>query len=86
MNSFWDKILKVDKNLQIEHDIRYKNQRIYELRSVCGSCDLWMTSECKREITMKVSCNMPICNDFKQKIYVTDLINKLKLEVQDCAG
>jgi hypothetical protein len=81
MNELWDIIKKADTKRQLIGDIRSKEQKINELPKVCGSCDLWMTNQCQREKTRKVSNGMPICNDFKQQKWVTDLILKLNTEV-----
>ena len=74
-NKIWDSILKADARRQAIGDIRSKKKQISKLPTVCGSCDLWMTSQCKKEKTIKVSCNMSICSDFKQQKWVGDLIN-----------
>jgi uncharacterized membrane protein YsdA (DUF1294 family) len=83
MNEIFDNILKADKKRQVIGDIRDKERKINELPTVCGSCDLWMTGQCKREKTKKVSCNMPICSDFKQQKWVTDFISKLQIEISE---
>ncbi len=83
MNEIWDFIAKSDKKRQIIGDIRTKEQKINELPKVCGSCDLWMTAQCKREKTRKVSNGMPICSDFQQQKMVTDFISKLQFEVSE---
>jgi hypothetical protein len=83
LNSIWDFIAKADTKRQIIGDIKSKEKKIFELPRVCGSCDLWMTSQCKREIKIKVSDSMSICSDFKQTKWVTDLIGKLHIEVSE---
>ena len=83
MNDIWDFIAKADKKRQILGDIRSKEQKINELPKVCGSCNLWMTNQCQREKTRKVSNGMPICSDFKQQKWVTDFISKLQVEVSE---
>ena len=83
MNEIWDNILKADKKRQIIGDIRSKERKINELPTRCGSCDLWMTNQCQREKTRKVSDGMPICSDFQQQKWVTDFISKLKVEVSE---
>lgn len=83
MNEIWDNILKADKKRQIIGDIKSKERKINELPTQCGSCDLWMTNQCKREKTRKVSNSMPICSDFQQQKWVTDLIDKLHTEVSE---
>jgi hypothetical protein len=83
MNDIWDFIAKADNRRQIIDNIRAKEQKINELPKVCGSCDLWMTNQCQREKTRKVSNGMPVCNDYKQQKWVTDFISKLQIEVSE---
>lgn len=83
MNEIWDNILKADKKRQIIGDIKSKERKINELPTRCGSCDLWMTNQCQREKTRKVSDGMAICSDFQQQKWVTDFISKLKVEVSE---
>jgi len=83
MNEIWDIIAKADEKRQIIGDIRVKEQQINSLSKECGSCDLWTTDQCQREKTIKVSCGMPICSDFKQQKWATNLINKLQIEVSE---
>lgn len=81
MNDIWGFIAKADKKRQLIGDIRYKEQKIRELPNVCGSCNLWMTNQCRREKKIRVSDGMLICVYFQQQKWVTDLISKMEIEV-----
>ena len=83
MNEICDNILKADKKREIIGKIMSNEQKINELHTKCGSCDLWMTSQCKQEKTKKVSMNMPICGDFIPQKWTTETIQRLKNEVSD---
>lgn len=83
MIEIFDSILKLSEKSQILDNIQSKKRQISELPTICGSCALWMTIQCNREKTRKVSCNMSACSDFKYEKWVSDLISKLENEVYD---
>jgi hypothetical protein len=83
MNDIFDSFLNADRKRQAYYDARLKEKQITELPTKCGSCNLWMTKQCHRENTRKVSNGMSICDDFQQQQWVTDYIKKLKLEVTE---
>lgn len=65
MDDIFDKILQSDLKRQELIAQKEEQQRLFLLKSQCGSCDKWMGLECPREKTKKVKCSDSKCSKFK---------------------
>lgn len=83
LNDVVDAFIKVEKINHIKSEIRTKQNDINNLPTKCGSCSLWMTSDCQREKRVKVSNNMPICNSFQKAFWIDNTIQKWQSEISE---
>lgn len=65
MEIFIDALIKYEKIQQALFDINKLQVQVEDINQKCGSCYYWMTSNCYREKTHKVSANERKCDDFK---------------------
>ena len=83
LNDVVDAFIKVEKINQLKREIKTKQNQINDLPTKCGSCSLWMTSDCTKEKHTKVSNGMPICNSFKKAFWIDKTIEKWQLEISE---
>ena len=83
LNNIVDAFIRVEKINQIKSQIRTKENQIKELPKKCGSCSLWMTSDCPREKHTKVSNRMPICSSFQKIFWIDKTIDKWQSEISE---
>ena len=83
LNDVVDAFIRLNKIDQIKSQIRTKQNQINDLPTKCGSCSLWMSSDCPKEKHTKVSNGMPICNSFKKAFWIDKTIEKWQLEISE---
>ena len=83
LNDVVDAFIRFGKINQIKSQIRTKQNQINDLPTKCGSCSLWMSSDCPKEKHTKVSNGMPICNSFKKAFWIDKTIEKWQLEISE---
>jgi len=74
-NNF-DNFLEADQKRLNKIEANQLRQQIIHIENTCGSCNKWMTSDCKREKNHKVTCNESKCNDFQIQQFYINLINE----------
>ena len=77
-----DKFLERDLHCQRVYSLK---KRIHELKKKgCGGCKHWMKSSCYPEKYLKQfkSTSSPICKDYIQEPYLTEMITGLESELQ----
>jgi len=83
LNDVVDAFIKIEKINQIKSEIRTKQNQINDLPTKCGSCSLWMTSDCPKEKHTKVSNGMQICNSFQKAFWIDKTIKKWQSEISE---
>ena len=63
-NNAFDVFLQSDLDRQKKIEIKELENQIFKIKNECGSCSKWMTSQCNREKSHKVTMSERKCSDF----------------------
>lgn len=83
MEEIFDAFDKISEISNLRWEINQLERDVNHSMSTCGSCEYWITSNCPREKTRKVTCNDLIrsCEKFKMKKWSEDFINSKKAKL-----
>lgn len=76
-----DRFMKIDFARGVQAEISRIQRNIQDIKTTCGSCKMWMTSDCPREKIVKASGGMSVCDIFQIQSLSEKVIQSLEVEI-----